>query len=204
MDAKQPPADALKIEDLAERSGVSVRTIRYYLQRGLLPPPIFRGRETIYAQSTVERLKAIRQLQARMLPLEAIASLLEPLPSSSIALVAEGVLTIDPTGRLTLQDPAHPLPPLVAGHAPLASERPPRPAPAAPVPAPRADKGPDKSVRASNVTNWRRVEFAPGLELHVDAERLSAVEHVKGTSDVNRIVAALEKAARALLDPAHQ
>ena len=33
-----------RINDLAQESGVSVRNIRVYQERGLLPPPVRRGR----------------------------------------------------------------------------------------------------------------------------------------------------------------
>ena len=35
---------AYKLDDLAAAAGVSPRTVRYYVQRGLLPAPPFRGR----------------------------------------------------------------------------------------------------------------------------------------------------------------
>ena len=61
-----------KLEDLARDAGVSPRTVRYYVQRGLLEPPVFRGRDTVYTESHLVRLRAIRRLQERFLPLDAI------------------------------------------------------------------------------------------------------------------------------------
>ena len=63
-----------KLEDLAREADVSPRTVRYYVQRGLLPAPAFRGRDTVYTQDHLDRLKAIRKLQEQYLPLDAIAA----------------------------------------------------------------------------------------------------------------------------------
>jgi DNA-binding transcriptional MerR regulator len=67
----------LSVEDLAERAGVTVRTIRYYQSEGLLPPPGRVGREARYGGAHVERLDLIARLQARGLRLQAIADVLD-------------------------------------------------------------------------------------------------------------------------------
>ncbi|RKG73380.1 MerR family transcriptional regulator [Corallococcus terminator] len=61
-----------KLTALAEAVGISPRTVRYYVQRGLLPAPPFKGPDTVYGEEHLVRLKAIRVLQARFLPLDAI------------------------------------------------------------------------------------------------------------------------------------
>jgi DNA-binding transcriptional MerR regulator len=66
-----------KLEELAEKAGVSPRTVRYYVQRGLLPAPVFKGRDTVYGAEHLLRLKAIRKLQEKFLPLDAIQVELE-------------------------------------------------------------------------------------------------------------------------------
>jgi DNA-binding transcriptional MerR regulator len=66
----------LTVSELAERSGASVRTIRYYQSEGLLPAPERHGREARYGAEHVERLGVISDLQARGLRLSAIADLL--------------------------------------------------------------------------------------------------------------------------------
>ncbi len=67
----------LSVDELAERTGVTVRTIRYYQSEGLLPPPGRLGREARYGPAHVERLDLIAELQARGLRLHAIADVLE-------------------------------------------------------------------------------------------------------------------------------
>jgi DNA-binding transcriptional MerR regulator len=64
--------DVYKLDELAERAGTSPRTVRYYVQRGLLPAPAFRGKDSAYSQEHLVRLRAIRRLQERFLPLDAI------------------------------------------------------------------------------------------------------------------------------------
>jgi DNA-binding transcriptional MerR regulator len=66
----------LTVDQLAERSGASVRTIRYYQSEGLLPAPERHGREVRYGDEHVARLDAIAELQGRGLRLHAIAELL--------------------------------------------------------------------------------------------------------------------------------
>ena len=66
-----------KLEQLAEAAGTTPRTVRYYVQRGLLPAPDFRGKDTVYTRSHLTILVAIRELSARHLPLDAIRVELE-------------------------------------------------------------------------------------------------------------------------------
>lgn len=67
---------AYRLDELAERAEVSARTVRYYVQRGLLPAPVFRGRDTAYGEGHLLRLRAIKRLQERHVPLEEIAVVL--------------------------------------------------------------------------------------------------------------------------------
>ena len=64
------------MDELAERAGTSVDTIRYYQGRGLLPPPTRRGRIALYGRDHVDRLERVRALQAQGLSLAAIGRLL--------------------------------------------------------------------------------------------------------------------------------
>jgi DNA-binding transcriptional MerR regulator len=66
-----------KLEELARAADISPRTVRYYVQRGLLPAPQFRGRDTAYTADHLARLKAIKKLQDQYLPLDAIQAELE-------------------------------------------------------------------------------------------------------------------------------
>jgi len=73
----------LSIGELSERADVTRRTIRFYIQRGLLSPPLGGGRGSHYTQAHLERLLAVKRLQEVGIPLEVILSRLGPptLPS---------------------------------------------------------------------------------------------------------------------------
>ena len=66
-----------RIDDLAQRAGVAVDTIRYYQREGLLPAGERAGRSVRYSAAHLERLERIRSLQARRFSLAAIRALLD-------------------------------------------------------------------------------------------------------------------------------
>jgi DNA-binding transcriptional MerR regulator len=51
------------IGDLADLGGVSRRTVRYYVQEGLLPAPLGVGRGNHYGAAHLERLLKVKALQ---------------------------------------------------------------------------------------------------------------------------------------------
>lgn len=83
--AGQRPADhgtglrsaEYRIEDLAHHSGATVRTIRAYQDRGLLPRPERRGRANVYGDAHLARLSQIADLLDRGYTLASIKELLE-------------------------------------------------------------------------------------------------------------------------------
>ncbi len=83
MTPPTPAPDAqLTVGELAERGGVSRRTVRYYVQRGLLAPPLGAGRGSRYTPAHLDRLIRIRTLQEANVPLAEIVARLEgPAPS---------------------------------------------------------------------------------------------------------------------------
>lgn len=83
---------AFTLTDLARRAGVSARTVRYYIQRGLLPAPIFRGPDTQYDTTHLVGLQAIRVLQDAYWPLDAIASALKGKSEPQLRDIAGGKL----------------------------------------------------------------------------------------------------------------
>ncbi|MFB6780172.1 MerR family transcriptional regulator [Streptomyces sp. NPDC056352] len=66
-----------RIEDLAHASGATVRTIRAYQDRGLLPTPERRGRANVYRDTHLARLQQIADLLDRGYTLASIKELLE-------------------------------------------------------------------------------------------------------------------------------
>lgn len=67
----------LSVGELAASAGVSRRTVRYYVQRGLMPAPEGLGRGAHYTEEHLGRLVRIRDLQAAGVSLEDIAETLE-------------------------------------------------------------------------------------------------------------------------------
>ncbi|MFJ8635051.1 MerR family transcriptional regulator [Streptomyces sp. NPDC093568] len=68
---------AYRIEDLAHLSGATVRTIRAYQDRGLLPRPERRGRANVYSDAHLVRLRQIADLLDRGYTLASIKELLQ-------------------------------------------------------------------------------------------------------------------------------
>jgi DNA-binding transcriptional MerR regulator len=156
------------IHELAERAGVTVRTIRYYTIEGLLPQPVNRGKYAYYTMEHVHRLELIRRLKDAYLPLREIRQTLSSMSDGEVL------------ARLH-------------EHPPVGSEQP----PSVPAPAQRAPKALDYIAqlmdRQSSLRShgekpkpkpvqireqpslyadapeqvWRRIELAPGVELHI-------------------------------------
>jgi DNA-binding transcriptional MerR regulator len=70
-------SDGFAIDELAARSGMTVRTIRAHQSRRLLHPPRRVGRRSVYDDSHVERLALIRRLQNSGFSLAAIRALVQ-------------------------------------------------------------------------------------------------------------------------------
>jgi DNA-binding transcriptional MerR regulator len=64
------------LAELATRSGLPARTIRFYQSADVLPRPDRRGRSAVYREYHLERLRLIAELQDRGLTLSAIRHLL--------------------------------------------------------------------------------------------------------------------------------
>jgi DNA-binding transcriptional MerR regulator len=78
-DAEEP---TLTIDELAARAGVTVRTVRFYGTRGLLPPPVLGPRRVgHYGRVHLARLALIEELQQQGMTLAAIDRYLHRLPS---------------------------------------------------------------------------------------------------------------------------
>ena len=79
----EPDRDELTIDELARRTGMTVRNIRAHQSRGLLPAPQVRGRTGFYGAEHESRINLIRELQADGFKLEAISRLLDSAGGSS-------------------------------------------------------------------------------------------------------------------------
>jgi DNA-binding transcriptional MerR regulator len=65
-----------RIDELAQKSGITVDTIRYYCREDLLMAPERVGRHTLYGPAHLERLAGIRRLQEQRFSLAAIRAIL--------------------------------------------------------------------------------------------------------------------------------
>jgi DNA-binding transcriptional MerR regulator len=99
------------IQDLADLADVSRRTVRYYVQEGLIPAPLGVGRGPHYAQAHLDRLLQVKELQASGRTLDEIRT------------------TVDDGMEL------------------------------------RATK---QAVALPHRSVWRRLQLAPGIEIHVE------------------------------------
>jgi len=71
-----PAAREYRIGELAREAGITVRTLRYYRERRLLPAPRREGRIGWYSQAHLDRLRVIGQLLGRGHTLGGIGELL--------------------------------------------------------------------------------------------------------------------------------
>ena len=65
-------ASLLSIGSLADAAGVSRRTVRFYVQRGLLPAPVGLGRGAHYTEAHLARLLEIKTWQEQGFPLDEV------------------------------------------------------------------------------------------------------------------------------------
>jgi DNA-binding transcriptional MerR regulator len=168
---------AVRVGELAERAGTTVRTVRYYVAERLLPPPVGGGRQAVYTYEHLVRLGAIRALKASYLPLAEIRRRLDAMPLEEMeALLAapdEPETVLDAVGRPLVGMPGPAARPSSAGSktpvVPAAARRPAAVASPAAFALPSAHRrlavGTATSAGAPLPNFWQRVVLAPGVEL---------------------------------------
>ncbi len=87
LDAISPEdgRDLLTLDELTARVGMSVRNVRFYTSKGLVPPPIRRGRSGYYGPEHVARLELVQELQGHGFTLAAIEKYLATMPPDASA-----------------------------------------------------------------------------------------------------------------------
>ncbi|MEU6057793.1 MerR family transcriptional regulator [Streptomyces sp. NPDC047097] len=73
--ASRPSGREYRAEELAEAAGITARTLRFYRERGLIPPPRREGRIAWYDDHHLARLRTIAALLERGHTLNGIADL---------------------------------------------------------------------------------------------------------------------------------
>lgn len=167
----------LLIHQLADSVGVSIRTIRYYIAEGLLPPPETKGRYATFNEEYRMRLELILKLKNAFLPLKEIRDRIAGLDPQQVrdmldrletgtAIQDEQLLDLSPSQKMMVKEK-----PLGGALDYLATK----------MNAPRLEvlqpdqvgrNVPPKTSRpqrrqAPAAENWQRIELAPGLEIHV-------------------------------------
>ncbi|RYU10133.1 MerR family transcriptional regulator [Nocardioides iriomotensis] len=75
--------ELISLEELTRRTGISVRNIRFYTTRGLVPAPIRKGRSGYYSSDHLARLELVRELQAHGFTLAAIERYVAKIPDDA-------------------------------------------------------------------------------------------------------------------------
>jgi DNA-binding transcriptional MerR regulator len=73
----------ISLDELTQRVGISVRTLRFYTTRGLVPPPVRRGRSGYYTAEHVARLELVQELQSHGFTLSAIERYVAGIPEDA-------------------------------------------------------------------------------------------------------------------------
>ncbi len=103
-----PAAGRLSLKELTETAGVSVRTVRYYIAEGLLPPPAGAGPGSHYTAVHLDRLRLIAHLKTAYLPLKEIRRRLAGQDDAEVRrLLAASDAAASPPAPETAADLAH-------------------------------------------------------------------------------------------------
>ena len=146
-----PDSDPIELTELADRAGVSARTVRYYIQQGLLPAPETRGPGAHYGPEHVDRLVLIKRLQKEHLPLSEIRKRIEKLsPAEVKRLLAERQHRPSESARDYVQRV------LSEGAATLRVAEP-----------PALSGAPSAPASMQHRSQWDRHSLSPDVELHV-------------------------------------
>lgn len=73
-----------KVSELADKAGVTKRTIHYYISKGLLLPPEGSGVNSLYNEEHLERILLIKKLQAEYMPLNKIREYILENPTEKV------------------------------------------------------------------------------------------------------------------------
>lgn len=85
-DETGPDADGaglLTLDELTRRVGLTVRTVRFYTSKGLVPPPIRRGRSGYYSDVHIARIELVLELQSHGFTLSAIERYVAGIPDDA-------------------------------------------------------------------------------------------------------------------------
>lgn len=170
-------AEPIDLLELSDKAKVSPRTIRFYIQQGLIPAPEARGPGAHYGLEHVDRLRLIKLLQREHLPLSEIRRRIEKLPPEEVRRILESEPERRPTSaseyvRRVLSEGAATMNAPAKSASVLHEPRPPKPP-------------------AIARSQWEHFTLAPDVELHVRRP---------GTREENRRIERLLEAAREIFN----
>ena len=172
-----PDPEPIDLLELSDKAKVSPRTIRYYIQQGLIPAPEARGPGAHYGSEHVDRLRLIKLLQREHLPLSEIRRRIEKLSPEEVRGILESEPERAPTSaseyvRRVLSEGASIMKAPEMFEMAVRESRPPKPP-------------------AIARSQWEHFTLAPDVELHVRRP---------GTREENRRIERLLEAAREIFN----
>lgn len=82
-----------KVSELADKAGVTKRTIHYYISKGLLLPPEGSGVNSLYNDNHLQRILLIKKLQEEYMPLNKIREYIVENPTQKVEKKTEEIKT---------------------------------------------------------------------------------------------------------------
>lgn len=144
--SRAKPKAGWSLRELGQLSGLSPRTIRDYMRRGVVPRPPFKGPATRYQRRQLLLLLALRRLvETERLALTEVRARLQSFSPEQLESFATERLTPGPAATALGVRPPLAAPPSAA------------------------------SPSASHAARWARIELALGLELHVREDASESV-----------------------------
>jgi len=172
--------DSFDLAELSELARISQRTVRYYVQQGLIRSPESRGPGARYTRDSLDRLRLIRRFQREHLPLAEIRRRLDGLGDVEIHELAEAgpELSQQSSANEYIASVLTPRMETLSSHtnntqAPILADR----------------DVVEKSKPRADRSQWDRFTLAPDVELHVRRPL---------TREQNRQVERLMEAARVI------
>jgi DNA-binding transcriptional MerR regulator len=152
------------LKTLCEDTGVSPRTVYFYVQQGLLPPADGAGRGAKYNEVHRDRLRLVRQLQDQHLPLAEIRKQIEGLSQQELSRLAAGS-DATPNAQASRHSAADYIRSVLSGQGtPDAAHTVRHDLSARVSPPPPSAPG---HVSPGERSQWERIALAPEIELHV-------------------------------------
>jgi len=174
------------LTDLAKIADVTPRTIRYYIQQGLLPSPDLQGPSTRYSDEHLERLLLIKRLQSAHLPLAEIRAQLDSVPKEQLSAIVDAVAQppsnsavdyirdlLEPPTTYARSMPSMPAPAALRSAAGMPAMRDPTEVPPQMLrrsmeePEPVSEPKLEARSTAPDRSQWERVSLDPDVEIHI-------------------------------------